>query len=254
MIRQMRFYSNFHLVSLLDDADLEELHPIFEQVEMPVQKSYPKHFLVKRISELGGNALTNMLRVGEATGYLDILIQIATLFGITNQKTQWKLICKRDDSAGSLGRLASDEQIAEIARTVVEIEDQILQHVAEQLYRRLTPEQKLGIDLQLKELARTALGNPRVIAAGAGGLLMLGSLGGFATYTLLSSLLHAVSFGTLSFGAYTAASSALSVFLGPVGWAVLGAYSLFALGSPRQKKLVPVVLTIALIRRKHSEL
>ncbi len=56
--------------------------------------------------------------------------------------------------------------------------------------------------------------------------------------------------GTLGFGAYTTATSALSVFLGPVGWIGLGAAAVYSYGKPKYKKLIPVVATIALIRQR----
>ena len=51
---------------------------------------------------------------------------------------------------------------------------------------------------------------------------LVAKMGGFGSYMLMSSILHAISFGTLSFGAYTAASSILHILIGPVGWAALG--------------------------------
>lgn len=45
---------------------------------------------------------------------------------------------------------------------------------------------------------------------GTAGLMALANLGGFATYTFLTSMMSALSFGTLGFGAYTAATSFLA--------------------------------------------
>ncbi len=75
-------------------------------------------------------------------------------------------------------------------------------------------------------------------------------MGGFATYTLMSTILSAASFGTLSFGAYTLASSALSLVLGPVGWVVLGALAVKKLGSPDKAKVIRLAATCALISER----
>jgi len=85
---------------------------------------------------------------------------------------------------------------------------------------------------------------------GTAGLMALANLGGFATYTFLTSMISALSFGTLGFGAYTAATSFLSVVIGPVGWTGLGLWALFSLGKPNMSKLVLIVATIGAIRQR----
>ena len=85
---------------------------------------------------------------------------------------------------------------------------------------------------------------------GTAGLMALANLGGFATYTFLTSLMSTLSFGTLGFGAYTAATSFLSVVIGPVGWAGLGLWAIFTLGKPDKSKLVLLVATIGAIRQR----
>jgi len=85
---------------------------------------------------------------------------------------------------------------------------------------------------------------------GTAGLMALANLGGFATYTFLTSMMSALSFGTLGFGAYTAATSFLSIVIGPVGWTGLGLWALFSLGKPNMSKLVLIVATIGAIRQR----
>ena len=82
--------------------------------------------------------------------------------------------------------------------------------------------------------------------------MVVGNLGGFATYTLMSSVLSTISLGTLGFGAYTAVSSALSVILGPVGWVALGTAGVYALGKPELKKTIPLVAMIGMVRQRIS--
>lgn len=88
------------------------------------------------------------------------------------------------------------------------------------------------------------------VITGTAGLITLANLGGFATYTFLTSFMSTVSFGTLGFGAYTAATSFLSVVIGPIGWAGLGLFTLFTLGKADMSKLVLVVATIGAIRQR----
>lgn len=85
---------------------------------------------------------------------------------------------------------------------------------------------------------------------GTAGLMVLANLGGFATYTFLTSMMSVVSFGTLGFGAYTAATSLLSIIIGPVGWAGLGIFAIFSLGKPKMSKLMPIVAIIGAIRQR----
>lgn len=85
---------------------------------------------------------------------------------------------------------------------------------------------------------------------GTAGLMALANLGGFATYTFLTSMMSTLSFGTLGFGAYTAATSFLSVVIGPVGWAGLGLWAIFSLGKPDESKVVLIVATLGMIRQR----
>ena len=64
----------------------------------------------------------------------------------------------------------------------------------------------------------------------------MGKLGGFATNTLMSTVMSAVSMGTLGFGAYTAASSILSVVMGPVGIVGSGAEALYQVARRNARK------------------
>ncbi len=86
--------------------------------------------------------------------------------------------------------------------------------------------------------------------SGTAGFMVVANLGGFATYTFLTSMMSVVSMGSLGFGAYTAATSLLSIVIGPVGWAGLGVYAAFSLGKPNMTKLMPIVATVGTIRQR----
>ncbi|HSM87230.1 MAG TPA: hypothetical protein VLT16_13815, partial [Candidatus Limnocylindrales bacterium] len=74
---------------------------------------------------------------------------------------------------------------------------------------------------------------------------------GFGVYMLGSTLLGAINGALglgLGFGAFTGLSSLISGIIGPPGWAALGLFTVFRLGSPNYKKLLPIVILIAIYR------
>lgn len=78
--------------------------------------------------------------------------------------------------------------------------------------------------------------------------LAAAQMSGFGVYVLGSTLLGALNSALglgLGFGAFTGLSSAISLVIGPVGWAALGLYTIKKLGAPNYKKLLPVVILIA---------
>ncbi len=78
--------------------------------------------------------------------------------------------------------------------------------------------------------------------------LAAAQMSGFGVYVLGSTLLGALNSALglgLGFGAFTGLSSAISIVIGPIGWAALGLYTIKNLGAPNYKKLLPVVILIA---------
>jgi uncharacterized protein YaaW (UPF0174 family) len=76
-------------------------------------------------------------------------------------------------------------------------------------------------------------------------------LSGFGVYLLGSTLLGALNGALglgLSFGAFTGLSSMISTAIGPIGWAFLGFAALFKMAAPNYKKVIPVVILIAVSR------
>ena len=102
----------------------------------------------------------------------------------------------------------------------------------------------------MNQIARKYDNNINTYLTGGAGLIALGNLGGFATYTFLTTFLSTISMGSLGFGAYTVATSLLSVIMGPVGWASLGAIAILTLGSSNTKKLIPIVAIIGAMRQR----
>lgn len=114
----------------------------------------------------------------------------------------------------------------------------------------MSEQDKLSFDAQINKIAKEFDSNITEKLTGTAGLMALGNLGGFATYTFLTTAMSTITMGTLGFGAYTAATTLLSIALGPVGWAGLGAATILALGKPDYQKLIPIVATIGAIRQR----
>ena len=131
-----------------------------------------------------------------------------------------------------------------------ELEERIILKLLEMSYKEMTVQEKKTFDEQMNQIARKYDNNTTTYLTGSAGLIALGNLGGFATYTFLTTSLSTISMGTLGFGAYTATTSLLSIIMGPVGWVGLGAIAVLTLGSPNTKKLIPIVAIIGAIRQR----
>jgi uncharacterized protein YaaW (UPF0174 family) len=107
------------------------------------------------------------------------------------------------------------------------------------------------LENEIEKYAKDHLGKRNLNISLATGGLITANLGGFATYTMASTLLAGVSSTlgiALPFAAYTTLSSALSVVIGPVGLIALGAWGLHKLTSPNIKTTTLIVLEVASIR------
>lgn len=134
-------------------------------------------------------------------------------------------------------------------KNVVELEDDVLRKTLKLSYENMSKEERAEFDEKVKDIAsQQGISSQNII--GAAGLMTVANLGGFSTYMLMSSFLSVVSFGTLGFGAYTAASSLLSTIIGPVGWTALGIYAIYKWTRPDFKKLIPAVITVAMISKR----
>jgi hypothetical protein len=243
----VRYYSNDILAHTFEQANYSELSPIFNQLGIIQSETYPSRFLAKKVTEEGGNAIANIFRDGEATGYLDMLNQISSGLGLENIQRSQPETLRFDDS--QMGQITPNSR-SRVDGAILRLENSILDHISQKIHESLDSEQKAAFSREISEKLKDFDNATKAKLLGAGGLLSVGSMGGFATYTTMSSLLHFISAGTLGFGAYTAASTVLSIALGPAGWATLGVFALVRSSSPKLKKLLPIVLTVALIRKR----
>jgi uncharacterized protein YaaW (UPF0174 family) len=125
-----------------------------------------------------------------------------------------------------------------------EIEMEILEKLWADTWARLTVKQREELLAKVAEQFGASVGKELVGFAG----LATAQLSGFGVYvlgsTLLGGLNAALGLG-LSFGVFTGLSSAISIVIGPIGWAALGLYTIRKLGGPNYKKLLPIVILVA---------
>lgn len=241
-----KFISNGVLRELLDNATDDEKLSLTKILDKHRIKAYGSIELQEKICLEGGHGISNFFR-GQGTGYLDIIDDVASELNVSGL-TPYYRISKFDEleSLNISQDIARDKGIkyAEIA------EEKVIIKLLEKIYDQLDTKQKQEFDQQVTKIAKEYGSDSTAILSGSAGLLVLGNLGGFATYTFLTSALSTLSFGSLGFASYTAATSALSVALGPVGWTVLGVTGVVVAGKPEYEKLIPIVAMIGTIRQR----
>ena len=168
---------------------------------------------------------------------------------------------KEKETAARINLEADDEKKEELERQVSKIQNDIKRAIKkeQQLDKDITSTKKVIKDTKkrindfnntINEVAKKFDHNGLGTLTGTAGIMVLANLGGFATYTFLTSMMSVISMGTFGFGAYTAATSLLSIMIGPVGWAGLGIFAVFSLGKPNMSKLMLIVATIGAIRQR----
>jgi uncharacterized protein YaaW (UPF0174 family) len=135
------------------------------------------------------------------------------------------------------------------ADSVREVEVKIVKKVSQDTWKKLSPEERAKFQAEIEKLAaqhgKSALGPGLGFAA-----LATAQLSGFGVYALAASLFGGLG---LSFGFFTGLSTLISVAIGPLGWIGMGLVAIRKLGAPNHKKLLPVVVLIAIERQGGSE-
>ncbi|QQN38429.1 hypothetical protein [Acinetobacter sp. CS-2] len=121
-------------------------------------------------------------------------------------------------------------------------------------YSKMSDIEKQQFDQAVQNIALEKGLTNKKLARGVAGLIVLGEIGGFTTYMLMSIFLSKIGLGVFGFGVFTGASTLLGIVLGPVGWAAIATWVLWGFTSPNKTKISKIVATIALIRlRLHDE-
>ncbi len=138
--------------------------------------------------------------------------------------------------------------------SVRELEIKLAQHVFKTVWDKMTDQQKEEMEEQLQREA-TKFDKAGALKA-SGGLataMIAGNVSGFGIYLLASTSLGAITglLGvTLPFAVYMGMSSAISVILGPVGWAGLGLFTIWKVADPNYQRLTQAILYICALREK----
>lgn len=245
------FLSNSILRNVISKATEPEKNTLVKLLTGEISNNYSYEKIQEEICECGGHDAVNFFR-GQGTGYLDILDDVAKeleIEGLPSYYGDDGVSIPDIDEIGSLA-IDKDEAIKIGINYAEDVEEKIILKILEVTYENMSPDEKRAFDDQVNEVASKFGENSSKILMGTAGIIALGNLGGFATYTFLTTAMSAISMGTLSFGAYTAATSLLSVFLGPIGWAGVGAATLYSYGSPEYDKLISIVAVIGVIRQR----
>ena len=134
-----------------------------------------------------------------------------------------------------------------------EFEKHVVQVAFEKMVDAMDEKDRKLLEHEISKYAEKHLGTKNLDIALSSSGLIAANLGGFATYTMASSLLAGVGStigATLPFAAYTTLSSTLSVVMGPIGIGALGLWGLHKISSPNTKVTILVVLSAAAIRER----
>lgn len=179
-----------------------------------------RNLISTELRSFGGNSIMNLMRGGAGVPYREILGDVADHLKVNYNK--------RSD--------------------VLSTESGVLLKVMEQALDKMTAEER---DELLKELGGKLSG------AGPTTMAVLQSAiraSGFAAYKLAAVVAQATSRTILgrglAFGATAPLMRGISVFAGPIGWAITGAWTAFDLASPAYRITVPCVIQVAYIRQK----
>lgn len=180
--------------------------------------------LIKEIQEFGGNSIINFIR-GNGVEYEEIVKDVAEHMNVK----------------------------VEAADGIEELEIKILLAMALKGMEKMSPEEQRDF------LSKISGGKVTGLGPGAFAALQAAALaGGFSTYMLATTVAHAVARRLLGRGLAFATTGSLmrgiSIFAGPLGWAVTAIWTAFDMASPAYRVTVPCVIQIAYMRQRAKEI
>lgn len=243
-------------LELANDKELLIITNIFdEKAKTPL----PASQLVDEILRAGGNSFANTFR-GHGVPYAELLHDTAEALKIEDLQALDSLTITGLTIQEMDQRLLNPSIAPEVTRVwrkaledhVLKTERGIILKFIDDAYKRMTPEQREKVDRQVMEVAAKLPGKDFKGIGSSAGLLLVANAGGFATYMMLSTVISTLTGGLASFGIYTAASTALSVVLGPIGWTALGVASAYKLSAPNHQKTLNSIVAISMIKGRVS--
>lgn len=176
--------------------------------------------IAEEIQKFGGNSLVSIFRGGKGVLYKEIVCDVASHVGANFKEKQ----------------------------DVAQIESSILLKIIEKSLDKMSEEEKKEFFNQF-DVRYEGVG-PVAMAA----LIGVIRVSGFAFYKMATIVAQATAKALLGKGLTFAATGSLmrgiSVFAGPVGWAITGIWTAFDLASPAYRITVPCVIQLAYMRQK----
>ena len=260
------FISNGELRTLLFNATEKERLVLTRILNPKKDVAFGAKKLQKRICLEGGNDLINNIR-GQGTGYLDIVDDVLGKLDIDGFPSYDDEVSTYDELSLPLNNDILNDTLSFIGMSpplkykkkkarelgldyAEKAEEKIILVLLGKAYENMSSDEKKTFDEQVNLISKDFESNSMRNLSGATGLMVLGNMGGFATYTFLTTTMSTITMGSLGFATYTAATSFLSIILGPLGWAGLGTYAVYAYGAPEYQKLISIVATIGIIRQR----
>lgn len=177
--------------------------------------------IAEELQRFGGNSLINLMRGGVGVPYKEILCDVASHV-------------KASYSSKS---------------SCAQIEIAILEAVLAQSVAKMSEQEKADLFAEFGSTYKPGAG-PAVMAA----LQAAIKASGFGAFKLAAVVANAVAKAILgrglAFGATAGLMRSISVFAGPIGWAITAIWTAFDLGSPAYRVTVPCVIQIAYMRQK----
>lgn len=248
---QMKPASTQMAAGLLSTRNVEQIDLLATALGQPAGVGAER--VVDELCAVGSHAVGRWLRGGKGVSYLELLFSVARQLKIPEapnigDRTLAGISWREMDllAAAPITPVA----LSAIYRQIIysscrSTEQRMLLHLTEQLYDAATPADRARLDAAIEaESARHGKSFKSVKMAAAA--LAAGNAGGFATYTLASTILSTLSLGTLPFGAYLGVSSMLSFVLGPPGAVALAGLAAWKLGAPKMDMVVPATLRLAM--------
>ena len=240
----------------LERATVEELLELTRALDGQEDASAPLATapLVERIGIAGRSGLTTAATLGRAS-YLEMLRDAAEAIGA--DRVWWTArtgptggdLASIDAARGlSLRDPSQRDAAAALQAWVDELETEVLRSILGMLQLRLAPTQRTRL-AQAVLLRAGRHGIDLSDSVTPGGDLSVLHLGGFATYTALSSALGFAAAALPALSGYTLASSLLGAMLGPAGHPVLGDAPAGRAIGPNARRVLRLVAIVAMIRQ-----
>ena len=200
------------------DSDIKEALIIAKNT--PTIDLATKHIIATEIQKFGGNSLINIFRGGKGVLYRESAC----------------------DVADHIGANYNDKQDIE------QIEAAILLKIVEKSLERMSEEEKKQFFDQFGVKYKGV--GPAAMAA----MIAAIKVSGFAFYKMAAIVAQATAKALLGKGLTFATTGTMmrgiSVFAGPIGWAITGIWTAFDLASPAYRVTVPCVIQIAYMRQQ----